>query len=673
MISIPETQLDSDASQCPVTGAVGARPPKMAPVPRLWPEPQRISAEAHEYLCLLEREGILSAEGQAARMGEIEDSVARSGSYWQTSAELEHGAKVAWRNSARCIGRLYWNKLMVRDLRHLDSAEGVFEALVDHLRTATNGGKIQSMISVFAQQEPGSPGIRIWNPQLVRYAGYRRKDGTVLGDPLQVEFTELVRRLGWNGGAETPFDILPIVVQMPGEEPKLFELPPDAVLEVPLSHPEYPWFEELGLKWHALPVISSMRMEIGGISYSAAPFNGWYMGTEIGARNLADQDRYDMLPVVARCMGLDTRSNRRLWRDRAMVELNVAVLHSFQEAGVTVIDHHTAAKHFIRHEEFERQADRPLPAEWSWIVPPVSGAATEVFHREYHETLLKPNYFYQANAWEGFFPAQAHPRRDVQTEQTDRDGLTGLIHRGALDRRLVRFGRQGGVIAILDLDDFSEINEKHGQSIGNLFLRAAAQTVVGTVRPDDTCARYGGDSFCFLLEGVETDSDAEAVASRIRSALAKVHLDELPSVGLKASIGMTFVEAGSDVLHGVRRADEASRRAKAEGGDRSLLVTAPSVDEPELPAVCPFTGATAVRSEPEENSPPKYASAASAAGYTNGNGNGQAPHQNGNGASHAVYNHDSDGAEYAGHDRPLRPKAQNDDGGWADFLFNIFR
>ena len=48
-----------------------------------------------------------------------------------------------------------------------------------------------------------------------------------------------------------------------------------------------------------MPAITNMRLEIGGIDYPAAPFNGWYMGTEIGARNLADADRYDLLPVIA--------------------------------------------------------------------------------------------------------------------------------------------------------------------------------------------------------------------------------------------------------------------------------------------------------------------------------------------------------------------------------------
>ncbi|MBV8695401.1 MAG: nitric oxide synthase oxygenase, partial [Ktedonobacteraceae bacterium] len=172
------------------------------------------------------------------------------------------------------------------------------------------------------------------------------------------------------------------------------------VLEVPLSHPDYPWFTKLGLKWHALPVISNMRLEIGGICYTAAPFNGWYMGTEIGARNLGDVARYNLLPVIAEHLGLDIRSERTLWKDRALVELNVAVLSSFAKHGVTIVDHHTASRQFLRHEELEKQAGRTVPAHWVWIVPPLSGSATPVFHKtHYKNAILKPNFFYQQAPW----------------------------------------------------------------------------------------------------------------------------------------------------------------------------------------------------------------------------------------------------------------------------------
>ena len=53
------------------------------------------------------------------RRAEIRDELAGTGTYTHTAEELEFGARVAWRNSARCIGRLYWKTLRVRDLRDL--------------------------------------------------------------------------------------------------------------------------------------------------------------------------------------------------------------------------------------------------------------------------------------------------------------------------------------------------------------------------------------------------------------------------------------------------------------------------------------------------------------------------------------------------------------------------
>ncbi len=346
----------------------------------------------------------MAAEGGPARMSfkrltQLQTEIARAGIYWQSSEELTYGAQVAWRNSTRCIGRLHWPSLMVRDLRHLTHAHEIFEALVQHLVLATNGGKIRSLISIFAPQMPGEPGIRIWNPQLIRYAGYRHPDGSIVGDPAHVELTEAIQQLGWRAERQTPFDILPLVIQMPNAPPQWFELPREVVLEVPLSHPDYSWFAELGLKWHALPVISNMRLEIGGISYPAAPFNGWYMGTEIGARNLGDEARYHLLPTIAQRMGLKLHSDRSLWKDRALVELNIAVLTSFAKQGVTMVDHHMASRQFVLHQQREKQAGRCVYADWGWIVPPLSASTTPVFHQPYDNYEMTPNFFVQDAPW----------------------------------------------------------------------------------------------------------------------------------------------------------------------------------------------------------------------------------------------------------------------------------
>ena len=274
-----------------------------------------------------------------------------------------------------------------------------FRLAIEHLRLATNEGRIKPLITVFAPQEPSQPGIRIWNEQLIRYAGYKQSDGSIIGDPKYVEFTEIVHQMGWKGSKGTPFDILPIVIQMPNQQPHLFELPPDVVLEVSIQHPKYPWFAELGLKWHAVPLISNMMLDIGGVKYTSSPFNGWYMGTEIGSRNFGDEFRYNLLFIVAQKLGLNPQTSYTLWRDRALVELNVAVLYSFQKAGVTIVDHHTESRHFIQFEKKEKLNERCAYADWSWIVPPMSGSATPVFHRTYENIELKPNFFYQPDPW----------------------------------------------------------------------------------------------------------------------------------------------------------------------------------------------------------------------------------------------------------------------------------
>ena len=338
--------------------------------------------EARDFVdqCYAETE---PAVARSTRWQEIRDEIAATGTYTHTLHELEFGARVAWRNSARCIGRLYWKSLRVRDLRHLRAPRDVARECVAHLRESTRGGRIRSTISVFAPDGPGHAGPRIHNDQLVRYAGHRMPSGEIRGDGRHADFTDRVLAQGWvPPEPRGRFDVLPLMIS-DGDRAGLFEIPDDAVLEVDLVHPTFPWFAGLRLRWHAVPAISNMPLRVGGITYPAAPFNGWYLNTEIGARNLADADRYDLLPVVAARMGLDTSSPRTRWKDRALLELMTAVQHSFDRSGVTMADHHTESERFLQHVSREAAAGRPCPADWSWIVPPVSGGLTAVYHRYY--------------------------------------------------------------------------------------------------------------------------------------------------------------------------------------------------------------------------------------------------------------------------------------------------
>nr|BAF73722.1 nitric oxide synthase [Ambigolimax valentianus] len=339
-----------------------------------------------------------STPAHQKRWVEIQDSVDRSGTYELTTAELNFGAKLAWRNAPRCIGRIQWAKLQVFDARHILTARGMYEALCNHIKYATNKGNLRSAITIFPQRKDGRRDFRVWNVQLIRYGGYKMEDGSIMGDPANVEFTEQCVKIGWKPKYGR-FDVLPLVLSAAGSDPEWFEVPPELILEVNMKHPKYPWFADLGLKWYALPAVSGMMFDCGGLEFPACPFNGWYMGTEIGARDFCDASRYNMLEIIATKMGLDIRKSSSLWKDRALVECNVAVLHSFQSCGVTITDHHAASESFIKHMDNEHKLRGGCPADWVWVVPPMSGSILEVFHQEMLLYKLKPSYEYQDDAW----------------------------------------------------------------------------------------------------------------------------------------------------------------------------------------------------------------------------------------------------------------------------------
>ncbi len=339
-----------------------------------------------------------SPEAIEPRLDEIRAAIDETGHYEHTVEELEHGARMAWRNSPRCIGRLFWHSLTVRDRRDVDTAEEVHEELCEHLEYARNGGNIRPAITIFPPAIDGADPVRIWNYQLVRYAGYETADG-IVGDPDERELTAYCESRGWEGEG-TRFDVLPHVIAIDGQEPELFDVPESVVGRVPITHPEYDWFEELDLQWYDVPAVSGMCLEIGGIQYPAAPFSGWYVAPEISARNFADEDRYDLLPTVGDRLGLDTSRPASLWKDEVVVELTRAVLHSYEEAGVKIVDHHTVAEQFEEFEKREQEAGREVAGDWSWLIPPVSPATTQMFHSSYEMTMRSPNIYYQEPPYE---------------------------------------------------------------------------------------------------------------------------------------------------------------------------------------------------------------------------------------------------------------------------------
>ena len=108
---------------------------------------------AAEFIQLHRRE-VPGAGPAGPRLREIRREISLTGTYRHTLEELEFGARVAWRNSGRCIGRLYWKSLKVRDRREVSSAADIAAECAGHLRAATNHGRVRPTITVFAPDTP---------------------------------------------------------------------------------------------------------------------------------------------------------------------------------------------------------------------------------------------------------------------------------------------------------------------------------------------------------------------------------------------------------------------------------------------------------------------------------------------------------------------------------------
>ena len=334
-------------------------------------------------------------EKRQARWAEVRRHLSRGGSYVHTPEELAYGARLAWRNTGRCIGRLFWESLDVIDCRHIVDPDAMQAQILRHLDDAYCDGRIRSVISIFAPAKNDILPAWIESPQILQYACHQLADGRLIGDRQNVEATRIALSMGWVP-PETPgrFDLLPYLLRDAADRRHLCLMPEGAVREVAIKHPQQDALSELGLKWYAVPLVSNMILTIGGVDYPCAPFNGFYMGTEIASRNFADARRYDLLAEVARALNLPVDApGQGLWRDTALTELNRAVLHSFKAGGVTMVDHHTASDQFMTFHAREQAHGRRVAADWRWIVPPQAAPACEVFHLRMRNFHPVPNFY----------------------------------------------------------------------------------------------------------------------------------------------------------------------------------------------------------------------------------------------------------------------------------------
>jgi diguanylate cyclase (GGDEF)-like protein/PAS domain S-box-containing protein len=158
------------------------------------------------------------------------------------------------------------------------------------------------------------------------------------------------------------------------------------------------------------------------------------------------------------------------------------------------------------------------------------------------------------------------------------DALTGMPNRALfMDRvehslqRVVREPKLSCAVLFLDIDRFKLINDSFSHAVGDRLLTALGQRMSGVLRPSDTVARFGGDEFTLLLDGVSDPDHAMGVATRLQEALARPFTIDGHQLSVAATIGVAVNSPGISAADLVRNADIAMYEARRRGREDPAL------------------------------------------------------------------------------------------------------
>ena len=165
------------------------------------------------------------------------------------------------------------------------------------------------------------------------------------------------------------------------------------------------------------------------------------------------------------------------------------------------------------------------------------------------------------------------------------DPLTGLPNRTLfLDRlghaleRSERSGRRSAVL-FLDLDNFKYVNDSLGHDAGDELLVEVGRRLPRSLRAGDTAARLGGDEFVVLLEEIEDEAEARAVALRVSEGLDAPLLIAGQEVFVTASLGLAVAGARGDEPEDLLRSADLAMYAAKHGGKNRHVIFDPSMTE----------------------------------------------------------------------------------------------
>jgi diguanylate cyclase (GGDEF)-like protein/PAS domain S-box-containing protein len=153
------------------------------------------------------------------------------------------------------------------------------------------------------------------------------------------------------------------------------------------------------------------------------------------------------------------------------------------------------------------------------------------------------------------------------------DVLTGLPNRAQFDETLKQamllsaHTKDMLALMFLDLDKFKPVNDLFGHETGDQLLQAVADRLQSAVRKSDTVARFGGDEFAILLQGVHSKEIVITLASKLVHSIEQPFVIGDHKLQIGVSIGIAMYPADSEIQEELtKKADEAMYAVKQSGG-----------------------------------------------------------------------------------------------------------
>jgi diguanylate cyclase (GGDEF)-like protein len=188
--------------------------------------------------------------------------------------------------------------------------------------------------------------------------------------------------------------------------------------------------------------------------------------------------------------------------------------------------------------------------------------------RQHTERLL------QADLEKSALLGQLRQQSEAFERQAREDALTGLPNRRSVEETLAasfalaKREDQPLAVALVDVDHFKAINDRHSHAVGDAALRAIARTMRAVVAPGDVVGRWGGEEFVLVFAGAD-EAEARLRAERVRAAIEAMDVQALASgLAITASIGVATRSGHANPDRMLSRADAALYEAKREGRNR---------------------------------------------------------------------------------------------------------